>query len=242
MTAPRRTTERPPSVFEDILEIFYAPATVFARRRETPAFFLALLIFAVLVLGLTIAFKGMMEPIFNAEFDRGMAIAMKQNPQMTQEMADKGRAFAGKFMYFGVAIYALVTPLLLGLCLWIVGKVLSSRAELAQMMMAATYGMYPRVIESITGAAQTLIMPEEALKSRYALQFGWARFLDPDHTNLLLLAIAGRVDLFTLWITFLFGVGLHVLGKVPKGLAAVGAILMWIIGGLPAIWGAVRAM
>jgi Yip1 domain len=238
-TAPK---ERPPSVFEDLLEIFYAPTAVFRRRRDTPAFFLALLIYGALIIGLTLAFKGMMEPIFDAEFKRGMALAMKQNPQLTPEMVDKAHGMAAKFMIVGVSFYALVTPMLMGLVAWGVGKIVGSVAEVGQMMMLGTYAMFPRVIESITGAAQTLFVPEEALNSRYALQFGAARFLDPDTTNLLLLAVVGRLDLFTLWITLLFGIGLHVLGKVPKGMAAFGAILVWFVGGIPAFWGAVRAM
>ena len=242
MTASAPPKERPPSVWEDLLEIFYAPATVFARRRDTPAFGLALIVFVVLVVGLSFGFRGMMEPIFDAEFNRGMAQAMKQNPQITPEMMEKGRAMARNFVYVGVGFYALVMPLVFGLLLWLVGKVLGSKAEVSQMMMVGTYGMFPRVLESVTGAAQTLFIPVEALNSRYALQLGPARFMDPDASNPMLLAVAGRADLFTLWITLLFGIGLAVLGEVPKGYAAIGAILMWLIGTLPAAYGAVQQM
>ena len=60
--------DRPPSVWEDLLEIFYAPRAVFERRRETPAFGLALIVFTVLVVGLSFAFRGAMEPVFDAEY------------------------------------------------------------------------------------------------------------------------------------------------------------------------------
>ena len=240
--AARAPQQRPPSVWEDLLEIFYAPATVFARRRDTPAFGLALIVFGVLVLGLSFAFRGMMEPVLDAEWKRGMAQALKANPQLTPEMMEKGKGVARTFFYVAIGFYAFVTPILLGLLLWVVGKFLGSKAEVGQMLMVGTYGMFPRVLESVIGAAQTLFLPEEALNSRYALQLGPARFLDPDASNPLLLALAGRADLFTLWITVLFGIGLAVLGKVPWGYAVVGAIMMWVIGGIPALWGALQVM
>lgn len=238
----RAPQERPPSVWEDLLEIFYAPATVFARRQDTPAFGLALIVFAVLIVGLSFAFRGMMEPVLDAEWKRGMAQALKANPQLTPEMMEKGKGIARTFFFVGIGFYAFVVPILLGLVLWVVGKVLGSKAEVSQMLMVGTYGMFPRVLESILGAAQTLFLPEEVLNSRYALQLGPARFMDPDASNQLLLAVVGRADLFTLWITLLFAIGLAVLGKVPKGYAVIGALIIWVIGGMPAVYGAFQAM
>jgi hypothetical protein len=241
MTTPART-ERPPSVWEDLLEIFYAPTAVFTRRRETPAFGAALIIFVILIVALSFGFRGMMEPIFDAEFNRGMAQAMKQNPKLTPEMVEQGRSMAKKFLYVAVGGYALAAPIVMGFLLWLVGKIAGSKADVGQMLMVGTYGMFPRVLESVVGAAQTLILPAEALKSRYAVQLGPARFLNPDTTNPLMLALLGRADVFTIWVTILFAIGLAVLGKIPKGSAAAVAALIWLIGAIPGIWGAVRAM
>lgn len=140
--AARAPQQRPPSVWEDLLEIFYAPATVFARRRDTPAFGLALIVFGVLVLGLSFAFRGMMEPVLDAEWKRGMAQALKANPQLTPEMMEKGKGVARTFFYVAIGFYAFVTPILLGLLLWVVGKFLGSKAEVGQMLMVGTYGMF----------------------------------------------------------------------------------------------------
>jgi len=233
--------DRPPSVWEDLLEIFYAPTAVFERRRETPAFGLALIVFVVLVAGLSFAFRGLMEPIFEAEFKRGMAQAMKQNPSLTPEMMEKGKAFAKQFIIVGVLFYGLVTPPLLGIILWFVGKLMDSRAEVGQMIMVATYSMFPKVLETILGAVQLLVLPEESIRSRFSLSLGVGRFLDPDSTSPLLLAILGRVDVFTLWVTVLLGLGLAVMGKIPRARAFVAAALVWVIGALPGLWGAVRA-
>ena len=233
--------ERPPSVWEDLLEIFYAPTAVFERRRETPAFGLALLVLVVLIVLLSFAFKGLTEPIFDAEFKRGMAQAMKQNPRLTPEMVAGFRETAKKFVLVAIGFYGLITPILLGMLLWLVGKVLDSKAEMGQTIMVATYAMFPRVVEAILNAVQLLVLPEDSIKSRFGLTFGAGRLLDPDQASPYLLAILGRVDLFTLWVTLLLGIGLAVMGRIPKGRAFVGAALMWVIGALPGLWGAVRA-
>jgi len=240
MSTPAKT-ERAPSVWEDLLEIFYAPSAVFERRRETPAFGLALIVFVILVVVLTLAFRGLMEPVFDVEFKRGMAQAMKQNPKLTPEMMERGRAIAQKFLVVGVGFYALITPLLLGIILWFVGKLMDSKAALGQMMMVSTYAMFPRVVESIVGAVQMLVLPEDSIRSRFSLSLGVGRFLNPDGSPMLV-ALLGRLDVFTLWVTALLGIGLAVMGRIPKGRAFAAAAIMWVIGAIPAIWGAVRVV
>lgn len=236
MTSP--STAKPPSLWEDLLEIFYAPRAVFERRRETPAFGLALLVLVILMTGLTIAFGSITEPIFDAEFKRGMAA--NPNTQLTPEQMTAARNFSIKFAPVFVAGYALIAPLLLGLIAWLAGKAVESKAQLGQMVMVTTYAMFPRLIESILGAVQLLLLPDTAITGRYSVTLGLGRFLDPD-SQMLLLSILGRVDLFTLWITFIIAVGMSVMGKIPMSRAAIGAAIVWAVGALPAVWGGIQA-
>lgn len=238
MTVPL-SAERPPSLWEDLLEIFYAPTAVFTRRRETPAFGLALLVLVLVMFGLTLAFRGIMEPLFDIEWKRNMAAAAASNPQLTPERIAQARVMAQKFLLAGVVGTWFVLPLLTGLVFWVIGKVLDSKAEIGQVMMVSTYAFFPRVIEAIVGAVQLLVLPDDAITSRYSITLGVGRFLDP--SNPLLLAILGRIDVFTLWVTVLLGLGMSVMGKMPKGRAFLAAAVMWILGGLPGLLGALRA-
>ncbi|HWA15989.1 MAG TPA: YIP1 family protein [Gemmatimonadales bacterium] len=238
MTAPAAVKQ--PSLWEDLLEIFYAPRAVFERRRETPAFGMALLVLVVLAVGLTLAFASITEPIFTAEFNRGMASAVKKNPQMTPEMIANARSVSMKFTPAIVAFFSVVGPLLIGLAAWLVGKIFESKAQLGQMMMVATYAMFPRLIEAILNAVQMLVLPEDGIKGRYSVSLGLGRFLDPD-TQQLLLSILGRVDVFTIWVTFIIAVGISVMGKIPMARAAIAAAVVWILGALPGLLGAVQA-
>lgn len=231
-----------PSVFEDILEIFYSPTAVYERRKDQPAFGLALVIFAVLFVGLFWLLQSAMEPIFDAEMKRGMAAAVKQNPQLTPEMVEKMSGFGRKFAIFGIAGYALLGPMIVGLVLWLFGKFVSAKQELGQAMMVATLAFFPRVVQELVNGLQALILPEESLTSQYSVSLSPARFLNPDTANPLVLALLGRVDLFTLWMTALMAIGLAITGKISRGQAAVAAAGVWLVGGLPQIWGAVKQL
>ena len=89
---------------------------------------------------------------------------------------------------------------------------------------------------------QALFLDPSQLDGRFRLTLGPGRFLDPDTSSPLLLAFVGRMDLFTLWITVLVAIGLSITGRIPLGRAAIAAALVWLIGGLPVIFQALRAM
>jgi hypothetical protein len=239
MTAPAAPKS---SVWEDFLEIFYQPSAVFERRRDNPRIWVPLIVLTVVMVGLVLATKSAMDPIFDAEFKRGTAAAMKANPKLTPEMMESSKSFTSKFLPVGIGIYFLFTPIVLGFCLWLVGKLVDAKEELSAAIMVATYAMFPRIIEAVIGPLQALILPEDQLKGRFSLSFGPGRFLDPDTANPLLLAIVGRLDVFTIWVTVLLAIGLSVTGKIPRSRAAIAAALIWIIGALPSVPAALRAM
>ena len=188
---------------------------------------------------LTVLFASITEPIFTAEFNRGMAAGAKNNPQMTPEVIAKARSFSLKFAPVIIAFFTLILPLVIGLMTWLVGKLFESKAALGQMMMVATYAMFPRLVEAILNAVQVLLLPESSITGRYSVSLGIGRFLNPD-TQPLLIAILGRVDLFTLWVTFILAVGLSVMGKISMSRAAIAAALVWVLGALPGVIGALR--
>jgi hypothetical protein len=56
----------------------------------------------------------------------------------------------------------------------------------------------------------------------------------------MVLALLGRVDLFTIWVTVLLAIGLAVTGKIPRSKAAVAAVIVWLVGALPGVLQAAR--
>lgn len=226
-------------LWEDFVDIFYAPSSVFARRSDGK-FGLALLFLAIVILALVFLTKNAMQPVMDAEWTRQTAAAMRKNPSITAEQMAGSRGIFETIGPIIIAIVITLSALGAGLVLWGVGKLFDAKESLAAAMMIGTYAEFPRIVQILTNAAQGLVMNPEKLNSMNAVGFSIARFMDPDGAPLMI-ALASRVDLFTIWVTVLLAIGLHVVGKIPKQQAAIAAVITWVIGALPAVFGALRA-
>lgn len=226
-------------LWEDFVDIFYAPSSVFARRSEGK-FGLALLFLAIVGTVLFFLTKNAMQPIMDSEFTRQSAAAMRKNPSITAEQMSSSRGFFETVgpLFFAVGITVSVFGT--GLVLWVVGKLFDAKESVAAAIMIATYAEFPRIVQVLTNAAQGLVMNPEKLNSMNAVGFNIARFMDPDGGPLMI-ALASRVDLFTIWVTVLLAIGLHVVGKIPKQQAAIAAVITWVVGALLPLFGALRA-
>lgn len=222
------------SLVEDFVDIFFSPRAVFARR-EKAGYALVMIIVTLLVGGLAIANRGTMQDLMEAEMARGIAEAMKQNPGMTQEQAEVGRKIGEFMMTYGAFIVMPVFMFLTGLCAWLTAKMLGASFSYAAATMIATYSFIPRVLESLTISAQGLLLDTSKMTGARQLSLGVARFLDPEMSPGLL-ALAGRIDVFTLWVTVLLAIGIGVVAKLPKDKVVVAGVIMWAFGALPSLW------
>jgi ABC-type multidrug transport system fused ATPase/permease subunit len=230
-TATPAGQKAPPSFWEDLVDIFFQPAEVF-RRREKASFWPPTLVVAVLLSVFTYVNMNVLQPIMDAEFARQSAIMLKKNPQVTQEMLDKGRGFAEIGQRYGSIIVIPIILCCLGLVLWGVGKLFGSRQTVSAAILVAAYSYFPRVLEAALAGAQGLLMDPAKLTSRATVQFNPARFLDPNATSQMTLAILGRVDLFVIWTTVLLSIGVYSTGRVSKTNATLIGVVMWILGAL----------
>lgn len=233
-------TAAPADRWEDFIDIFHAPSQVFARR-ERAGFGIPMLVVTVVLALLATANSGVLQPIIDAEFTRGTAAAMRQNPQLTPEMMQKGRAFSEAIARYGAVVFVPVGIFLTGLALWLCGKLVDATEPLAAAVMVAAYAFLPRILEGILVGVQGLIVDPATLTGRFRLSLGLGRFLDPDSASPVLLALLGRVDLFTIWVTVLLAIGLSVTGRIPRSRAALAAALVWVLGALPQLMGALRS-
>src|SRR5712671_1484401 len=130
------------SLWEDFVDIFYAPSSVFARRADGK--FGMPLLFLVLV-GTVLVFltKNAMQPVMDAEFARRSVQMMAKNPNLTAEQMASGRSF---FEMLGPLFFALgltVSVLATGVVLWAVGKLFDAKESVAAAIMIATYAEVP---------------------------------------------------------------------------------------------------
>ncbi len=228
------------SLWEDFVDIFYNPSAVFARRANgewgKP---LILLIVAATVLFLLT--KNAMQPIMDAEFARNSAKALAKNPQLTEEQLASGRHVFEMFGFVFVAIGTLVSVIGSGLVLWLLSKLFDAKEALAAALMVAAYSEVPRILQILVNAAQGLFLSPDKLTSMNSVLLGPARFMDPDHASPIGIALASRIDVFTIWVTVLMGIGIYIVGKLTKQQAIIVAAITWVLGGLPVLFGALRA-
>ena len=227
-------------LWEDFVDIFYAPSSVFVRRSDGK-FGMALLVLVIVAGVLVFVTKNAMQPVMDAEFARQSAAALRKNPNLTAEQLATGRNF---FEMVGPLFYAVILTISVfgtGVVLWAVGKLFDAKESVAAAIMVATYAEVPRIVQILTNAAQGLIMSPEKLTSLNSVGFSLARFMNPDTASPVMIALASRVDLFTIWVTVLLAIGLHVVGKIPKQQAAIVAAITWVVGALLPVFGAIRA-
>ena len=64
---------------------------------------------------------------------------------------------------------------------------------------------------------------------RSKLSFGALQFVDTAAASPMMIAILGRLEVFTFWYCALLGVGVYVIGKVSKQSAAIFAVSYWLV-------------
>lgn len=166
---------------------------------------------------------------------------MKANPQLTQEMMDKQRPMMQTFASISAVVGMPIALLILGLATWAVGKIFGGSLTAGTGLLIACYAWVPRVVAGVLTDIQGLAMDTTKFTSQHQLSFSPARFFDPVTTSPALLAILGRLDVFTLWTTVLLAIGLVAAGKVAKEKQVLAGATMWLLGSLPALLQALRS-
>lgn len=227
------------SLWEDFIDIFYTPSTVFARRA-TSGFGWPMLIVTVLVGLIFLADRGVIAPAFDADYARGAAAAMKKNSQITAQQMETARTFTWKFLTVIIAVGTPITIFFVGLMLWLVGKLFDAKQSFGASLMVASYAYVPKILGSIALGLIALVSDPETLNGMSRLTLGVGHFIDPDTASPVLVAAATRLDVFTIWVTVLLVIGLSVTGKISRSRAAWAGVIVYILGGLYPILGALR--
>jgi len=229
------------SIWEDFIDIFYAPSQVFARR-EHGNFWIPLFVVTLLAGVLFYLNSGVMQPIFDAEFERATAVAMRDNPNIPPEAMERMRGFASRIGLVAVFVFMPLAIFGVAITTWVAGKLVDAKQKFHAALVVAAYAFTPRILEGVVNSIQGLFLNPSQLDGRFRISLGLGRFVDPDTTSPLLIALLGRIDVFTIWITVLIAIGLSVTGRIPRSRAAIAAASVWFVGGLPLIIQALRAM
>jgi len=227
------------AAWEDFIDIFYAPSAVFARRAAG-SIWLPLIVVTLAIGALIYVNMGVLEPMMSAEFDRGMAAAMRSNPRLTPEMADQMRGIGLRLGQFG-GFFTPIGILLTGTGVWLIGKLFEAKQTYHAAIVVAAYSFVPKILESVIHGVEGLFLDPAQLDGRFRVSLGVGRFLDPNTVSPILLGLLGRIDVFTIWVTVLLAIGLSVTGGISRSRAFLASPLIWALGAIPVVFQAMRS-
>jgi Yip1 domain len=229
------------SVWEDFLDIFYAPSKVFARRANGN-FWIPLLLVTVLIAALAYANRNIMRPLFDAEFARNAATAMKNNPAITPDQLERGKEFAFTAAQYGSVVIVPIMILIVAFVAWLGAKFVDAKLSWNAALVVVAYATVPRVVQQVLISVQGLFVDPTSMTSRFAVGLGPGRFVDPNALNPMVGALFDRLDLFVLWSLVLIAIGVATIGKLSRAKAWAFGIGLWVVTALPSLYGAMKQM
>src|SRR5438045_3565021 len=132
------------AIWEDFIDIFFSPSSVFARRAQGGVW-VPLLVVTVAIGALVYLNSGVLQPMLDAEFNRGMAVAMRSNPRLTPEMADRFRQTGIRIAQFAGFAFVPIAILATGTALWLIGKLFEARQAYRTALVVAAYSYVPKI-------------------------------------------------------------------------------------------------
>jgi uncharacterized protein YneF (UPF0154 family) len=217
------TPEKPAALWEDFMDIFYAPTQVF-RRREDANPWPVILIITVLLVIIGFATYGAMAPAIEAVVRAQLA----KNPQVTEDTVNTAVKFSSWSTRLGPIFYPIFI-LIAAVAVWVLARIVSAKPSFQKALVIVAYASIIDVAKAIITGVLAMAMGPDRLTSIYKLSLGPAALVDPTTASPILLAVFSRLDLFAIWYTALLGVGVYVIGRVSKSSAATFAVIYWIV-------------
>jgi hypothetical protein len=231
----------PASRWEDFMDIFYAPSSVYERRQNQSPWPTIFIVTVLLVIITALTFNPM-APAIESEMRAVMAKAVAKTPQVTQDMIDKNvsiqmvvRRWAAIFFPLGALIGAIFV--------WIAAKIVGAKETYGGALVTITYASIIGVASAIVVGAQALVLDVSTMTSPDQLTLSVARFMDKATASPALYMVAKQLDVFGIWGLIVMAIGVRVTGKTSRNQAIAFAVLWWVVAtGVAAAWAARSGM
>src|SRR5262245_37424242 len=154
-TIPMEPAGDKASIIEDLMDIFYAPVKVFARR-EKAGFGTYLVIIWVLMGLFTFANRSVNMQIAEAQIDKALAKAVAKNPQAAAQI----ESMKPMQLKIGSIMQYVATPIWIfavGLLIWIAGKVFGAPVTYGQAALIVCFAVLPRILGMLLTTLQVVL-------------------------------------------------------------------------------------
>lgn len=217
---------KPASLWEDFVDIFYAPSAVYERRQNQNPWPMIFMVTALMTLVTVLTFNAL-GPVIETEMRQAAAKAMAKTPQMTQDQMDLGikwqlfaRRWGGVFFPIGVFIGALFV--------WIVARVVGAKETYGGAMVVVTYSSILAILQAVIIGAQALVMDVSTLTTPDQLSLSAARFADKATMSPAIYTVLKQLDLFGIWSLVVMAIGVRVTAKTTKERAIAFGVVWWV--------------
>lgn len=233
MTSPDATITAPKQggLFEDLIEVLYAPSKVFDRTRAVKAG-KYVIVTAIVVAVIAIATKNLLQPWLDAQGELAVKMAAAKGTPIPDAAANSMRKMTGWSFVIGAPLLALIGPYINALFLVMGAKLMKAPLTFAQAATVAVLGGVPRLLSWIIMPVQAILIDGSSARSVMDLSVSPARFVDPLTMPPAVLALLANLDVFHLWQLALTMIGVAVVARVSKGTAAVVVLIMFGIGAI----------
>jgi hypothetical protein len=208
-TTPEQPAPEPMSFPARLLGVFISPGETFADIARKPDFIapLILSVMAAVAVTETMLAKIGMERIVRASIQqssRASTMSADQMEQAVRQGAAVGGVIAHIAGFLGTPIFLLFIA---GLGLLILNLILGAPAKFKTTFSVAAYANLPTVIGASMAIALILFGDPEQFNPRNFIPSNVGFFLSPQGTSKPLYMLASSLDIFTLWVLILLGLG-----------------------------------
>jgi hypothetical protein len=238
-SSPTETAPAPPSMSfpARVLGVFVEPREAFADIVRRPDFILplAVAVIAGVVLTETMLAKVGMERIIRNQLEQSGQAARMSAEQLEQAVS-QGAGIASIITHImGLVAGPIFLLIIAGIGLAILNSFFGAQLKFKTVFSVTCYAQLVSVVGVLTGLAVILFGDVERFNAQNPMPTNLGYFLNPLETSKPLLALAGSLDIFTIWFLVLMGIGLsEASGRKVKAksivLVYVGFWAVWIIG------------
>jgi len=214
------------SRWEDLVDIFFSPSELFARRA-TDSWLKPFLLLIAISIVLYYVFLPINALVWEAAMIENAPAGA--DVERIRQSAQFMKYLGGVFVPVGYGFVILITALGLKF-----GSALFEPvARWREAFLIATYAMFVSIPQQILGSLLVFIKSRSGPVAMRDASFGALRFVE--QPDAFLRAVLGRVDLFPIWSAILCAIGLVVIVRMPRAKAFAVAAIAWLLVAIPGL-------
>ncbi len=217
--------------------VFLSPGSTFTDIVRKPDFLAPLIaaVVAAVAVTETMLAKIGMERIVRASIDQSSR-ASSMSPEKVQQAIEQGARFGAIIAHIsGLVGVPMVVLILAGLGLAILNGIFGQQVNFKTALSVVCYANLTSVLGALMAVALILFGDPEHFNPQNFIPSNVGFFLDPHEVSKPLYALAGSIDIFTIWLLVLLGIGFsEATGRRVKALSVFlsyfGLWVIWVLG------------